>query len=122
MGTCERHLTKGVPLFIENVEAARLRKKSEAKGDLHPVWGFLGCGRRIPPVAQVEALFWSLVPHKGCPVKELQAGAQLEFILIHRDLRVQFAHLVAKRQLVTEIEVQRRSTWPSSQCERGYDV
>ncbi|POM68758.1 ATP-binding cassette (ABC) Superfamily [Phytophthora palmivora] len=52
MGAYERHLIKGVSLFIENIEAARcvllaphqiplkeftrLRKKS----DLHPVWGF----------------------------------------------------------------------------------
>lgn len=56
MGAYERHLIKGVSLFIENIEAARcvllaphqiplkeftrLRKKSETKGGLHPVWGF----------------------------------------------------------------------------------
>ncbi|POM72723.1 Hypothetical protein PHPALM_10524 [Phytophthora palmivora] len=52
MGAYERHLIKGVSLFIENIEAARcvllaphqiplkeftrLRKKSETKGGLHP--------------------------------------------------------------------------------------
>ncbi|POM63890.1 LOW QUALITY PROTEIN: Hypothetical protein PHPALM_20655 [Phytophthora palmivora] len=56
MGAYERHLIKGVPLFIENIETARcvllaphqlplkeftrLRKKAETKGGLHPVWGF----------------------------------------------------------------------------------
>ncbi|POM77408.1 ATP-binding cassette (ABC) Superfamily [Phytophthora palmivora] len=56
MGAYERHLVKGVSLFIRNIEAARcvllaphqiplkeftrLRKKSETKGGLHPVWGF----------------------------------------------------------------------------------
>ncbi|POM66357.1 ATP-binding cassette (ABC) Superfamily [Phytophthora palmivora] len=105
MGAYERHLIKDVPLFIKNIEAARcvllgshqipikeftrLRKKSETKGGLHPP-------ENTSSVAQAEALFWSWVPHRGCPVKELQAEAQLEFILIQRDLRVQFTHLMAK--------------------------
>ncbi|POM58439.1 ATP-binding cassette (ABC) Superfamily [Phytophthora palmivora] len=98
VGAYERHLIKGVPLFIENIEAARceitrLRKKSDTKGAGEYL---LSCTGR-----------W--VPHKGCPVKELQAEAQLEFVLIQRDLRVQFAHLVVKRQLVTEMEVLRSS-------------
>ncbi|POM59997.1 ATP-binding cassette (ABC) Superfamily [Phytophthora palmivora] len=105
MGAYERLLIKGVPLFIENIEATRcvllvphqiplkeftrLRKKSETKGGLDPIC--TGC--------------W--VPRTGCPVKEPQAEAQLEFILIQQDLRVQFAHIVVKRQLVTEMEVLR---------------
>ncbi|POM73628.1 ATP-binding cassette (ABC) Superfamily [Phytophthora palmivora] len=113
MATYERHLIKDVPLFIKNIEAARrvllaphripskeftrLRKKAETKGGHHPVWGFPWVQpEKTSSVAQVEALFWSWAPHKGCPVKELQAEAQLEIMLIQRDLKVQFAHLVAK--------------------------
>ncbi|POM66036.1 ATP-binding cassette (ABC) Superfamily [Phytophthora palmivora] len=119
MSAYEHHLIKGVPLFIENIEAARcvllvphqiplkeftrLRGKSETKGAGEYL---LSCTGR-----------WD--PHTGCPVKELQAEAQLEFILIQQDLRVQFAHLVAKRQLLTEMEVLRCSTQPFSQRERG---
>ncbi|POM66511.1 LOW QUALITY PROTEIN: ATP-binding cassette (ABC) Superfamily [Phytophthora palmivora] len=128
MGAYDHHLIKGMPLFTESIEAARcvllaphhiplqefirLRKMPGIKGSLHPVWGF----------PWFEALFWGWVPHKGCPVKERQVEAQLEFILIQRDLRVQFAHLVVKRQLVTEMEVLRSSTQPPSQRKRGYDV
>ncbi|POM77785.1 ATP-binding cassette (ABC) Superfamily [Phytophthora palmivora] len=101
----EHHLIKDVPLFLENIETARLRKKSETKGGLHPVWGLPWVQlENTSSAAQVEALFWSWVSCKGCPVKEQQTEAQLEFILIQRDLRVQFAHLVTKRQLVTEME------------------
>ncbi|POM59703.1 ATP-binding cassette (ABC) Superfamily [Phytophthora palmivora] len=82
MGAYERH-------FIKD--------KSETKGGHHPVWGFPWVQpENTSSVAQVEALFWSWVPHKGCLVKELQAEAQLEIMLIRRDRQVQFAHLVAK--------------------------
>ncbi|POM75757.1 LOW QUALITY PROTEIN: ATP-binding cassette (ABC) Superfamily [Phytophthora palmivora] len=102
MGAYERHRIKGTSLFIEDIEVARLRKKSETNGGLHPMGDFLP--EHTSSVAQAEALFWSWVLHKVCPVKELQAEAQWEFILIQRDLRGQFAHLVVKRQLVTEME------------------
>ncbi|POM60439.1 hypothetical protein PHPALM_30710 [Phytophthora palmivora] len=105
MGAYERHLIKGVPLFIENIETARSPPRVGislgAAGEY-----LLSCTGR-----------W--VPHTGCPVKDLQAEAQLEFILIQQDLRVQFAHLVVKRQLVTEMEMLRSSTQPSSHGERG---
>ncbi|POM58661.1 ABC Superfamily [Phytophthora palmivora] len=121
-------------LFIENIEAARcvlltlpqiplktftgLHKKSGTKGGLHPVWGFPSVRpENTSSVVQVESLFWSWVPYKGCPVKELQDEAQTVFILIQRDLRVQFTHLAAKRQLVTEMEVLR--TWHSDQEEQA---
>ncbi|POM70307.1 ATP-binding cassette (ABC) Superfamily [Phytophthora palmivora] len=94
MGAYERHLIKGVSLFIENIEAARcvlfaphqvplkeftrLRKKSETKGGLHPVWGF--------PSVQPENTS-SVAQVTGSLTRELQAEAQLEFILIQRDLR-----------------------------------
>ncbi|POM71620.1 ATP-binding cassette (ABC) Superfamily [Phytophthora palmivora] len=70
MGAYEHHLIMGVSLFIENIEAARcvllaphqiplkeftrLRKKSETKGGLHPVWGFPSVQpENISPVALV---------------------------------------------------------------------
>ncbi|POM59729.1 ABC Superfamily [Phytophthora palmivora] len=113
MGAYERHFIKDVPLSLKNIEAARcvllaphripikeftrLRKKSETKGGLHPMWGFPWVQpENIPSDAQFKAIFWSWVPHKGYPVKELQAEAQLEIMLIQRDRQVQFAHLVAK--------------------------
>ncbi|POM64744.1 LOW QUALITY PROTEIN: ATP-binding cassette (ABC) Superfamily [Phytophthora palmivora] len=131
MDAYERPLIKDVPLFIKNIEASgcvrlalhqiplkeftRLRKKSETKGGLHHVWGFPSVQpENIASVAQAGDLFWSWVPHKGCPVKELQAEAQLEIILIQRDVRVQFAHLVAKRLPVTEMEPYRAAA--KKQC------
>ncbi|POM72752.1 ATP-binding cassette (ABC) Superfamily [Phytophthora palmivora] len=127
MGAYERHLIKDVHLFLENIDAARcvllappkipfkeftrLRKKSETKGDLHPVWGF--------PWMQLEHTFSVAQAAGSLTLKELQGEAQLEFILIQQDLRDQFAHLVVKRQLITEMEVLRSSTQPSSQRDRG---
>ncbi|POM69253.1 ATP-binding cassette (ABC) Superfamily [Phytophthora palmivora] len=93
MSAYERQLTKGLPLFLKNIAVARLLKKAETKGGLYPVWGFPWVyPENTSSVAQ------------GCPVKELQGEAQLVFTLIQRDLPVEFAHLVAKRQLVTKMK------------------
>ncbi|POM74535.1 ATP-binding cassette (ABC) Superfamily [Phytophthora palmivora] len=104
MGAYERHIIKDASIHQEHrgrQEFTRLRKKSETKGGLHPVWGF--------PSVQPENTS-SVAQAEPCSVKELQADAQLEFILIQQDLRVLFAHLVANRQLVTEMEVLKSST------------
>ncbi|POM78271.1 ATP-binding cassette (ABC) Superfamily [Phytophthora palmivora] len=95
LGAYERHLIKGVPLEHSGRQVrspctaqnfpkgyTRLGKKSETNGGLDPVWGFPWVQpENTSSAAQVEALFWSW-----------------------RDLRVQFAHLVVKRQIVTEME------------------
>ncbi|POM64659.1 Hypothetical protein PHPALM_19780 [Phytophthora palmivora] len=129
-----RHLNKDVSLFLENIDATRcvllaphiillteftrLRKKSTNKGDIHPMGGFLGCSRRIPPQLHKSKPYSAA----GCPVKEIQAEARLEFILIQRLLRIQFAYLMAKRQLVTEMEVLTSSTQLSSQRRITYEA
>ncbi|POM71377.1 LOW QUALITY PROTEIN: Hypothetical protein PHPALM_12068 [Phytophthora palmivora] len=73
-GACFLHRSK-----ISLMDYTRRPKKSETNGGLHPGAGSL---TRLPSKAE----------------------AQLEFISIQQALRVQFTCIVAKRQLVTEME------------------
>ncbi|POM59515.1 hypothetical protein PHPALM_31743 [Phytophthora palmivora] len=67
MAAYERNLIKGVSLFIGNIEAARLRKKSETKGGLHPVWGVLSVQpENTSSVAQVAGSLARVVS-QGAP-------------------------------------------------------
>ncbi|GMF44446.1 unnamed protein product [Phytophthora fragariaefolia] len=118
-GAFERELVMNEPLFQENIEAARrvllashriplkeftsLRKKPETKGGLHPVWGY-PCVQPEGTAGfpQAESVFWAGVLEQGYQRQELgqlKAELALSSVLDQRDLRIEFAHLIAKRQL-----------------------
>ncbi|POM58706.1 ATP-binding cassette (ABC) Superfamily [Phytophthora palmivora] len=112
------------PLFVNNIEAARcvllaphriplkestsLRKKPEDCGGLFSVWGYPWLHpENTANQTQAEDLFWRWVSLKNFTVrelKELHGDRLLFYVLDQRDLRVEFAHLIAMRQLhfVTE--------------------
>ncbi|POM66167.1 ATP-binding cassette (ABC) Superfamily [Phytophthora palmivora] len=110
-GAYERVLVQDEPLFVNDIEAARcvllaphriplkeftsLRKKPEDRGGLFPVWGYP----------------W---------LKELREDRFLPNVLDQRDLRIGFAHLIAKRQLYSVMEGPRQQSTSSAQDERGY--
>ncbi|GMF38566.1 unnamed protein product [Phytophthora fragariaefolia] len=114
-GAFDRELVMNEPLFQENIETARcgllaphrihlkeltsLRKKPETKGGLFP---------------QAETVFWAWVLEQGYHRQELDqliAELVLSSVLDQRELRIEFAHLIAKRQL---------SVGGSARDERGY--
>ncbi|GMF43900.1 unnamed protein product [Phytophthora fragariaefolia] len=119
------------PLFQENIEAARcvllaphriplkeftsLRKKPETKGGLHPVWGYPWVQPEgTTGFPQAESVFWAWVLEQGYQRQELdqlKAELALSSVLDQRELRIEFAHLIAKRQL---------SVGGSARDERGY--
>ncbi|POM66409.1 LOW QUALITY PROTEIN: Hypothetical protein PHPALM_17731 [Phytophthora palmivora] len=128
-GAYERALVKGEPLFVNDIEAARfaphriplkeftsLRKKSEDRGGLfHP--------ENIITQSQAEVLFWRWVSLKNFTVqelKELREDRLLSYVLDQRDLRIEFAHLIAKRQLHSVMEGLIQQSKSSAQDERGY--
>ncbi|POM70009.1 ATP-binding cassette (ABC) Superfamily, partial [Phytophthora palmivora] len=107
-GAYERALVQGEPLFVNDIEAARcvllaphriplkeftsLRKKPEDRGGgtarehCNPDPG------RRPVLEMVQEL------------KELREDRLLFYVLDQRDLRIEFAHLAAKRQLHSVME------------------
>ncbi|POM67294.1 LOW QUALITY PROTEIN: ATP-binding cassette (ABC) Superfamily [Phytophthora palmivora] len=112
-GAYEHALVQDEPLFVKDIEAARcvllaphripfkeftsLRKKPEDRGGLFPIWGY--------PWA--EDLFWRWVSLKNFTVqelKELRKDRLLSYVLDQRDLRIEFAHSITKRQLHSVME------------------
>ncbi|POM81149.1 Hypothetical protein PHPALM_922 [Phytophthora palmivora] len=92
-----------------------LKKKSEDRGRLFPVWGTLGYNPRTrrPRLNQ-----------KTCSgdvqeLKELREDRLLSYVLDQRDLRIEFAHLVAKQQLHSVMEGLRQQSKASAHDERG---
>ncbi|POM61244.1 ATP-binding cassette (ABC) Superfamily [Phytophthora palmivora] len=131
-GAYERALVQVEPLFINDIEAARcvllaphriplkeftsLGKKPEDRGGLFPVWGYPWVQpENTTTHTEAEDLFWRWVSLKNFTVqelKELREDCLLSYVLDQRDLRIEFAHLIAKRQL--------HSSKSSAQDERGY--
>ncbi|POM58255.1 Hypothetical protein PHPALM_37126 [Phytophthora palmivora] len=123
------------PLFVNDIEAARcvllashqipskefssLRKKPEDRGGLFPVWGYPWVQPENPTTqSQTEDLFWRWISLKNFTVqelKELREDRLLSYVLDQRDLRIEFAHLIAKRQLHSVMEGLRHA-----HDERGY--
>ncbi|GMF41137.1 unnamed protein product [Phytophthora fragariaefolia] len=130
-GAFERELVMNEPLFQENIEAARcvflaphriplkeftsLRKKPEPKGGLHPVSGYPW----VQPdgttgFPQAESVFWAWVLEQGYQRQELdqlKAELALSSVLVQRELRIEFAHIIVKQQLSVD---------GSARDERGY--
>ncbi|POM81003.1 LOW QUALITY PROTEIN: Hypothetical protein PHPALM_1092 [Phytophthora palmivora] len=131
-GAYERTLVQDKPLFVDDIEAVRcvllaphriplkeftsLRKKPEDRGGLFPPEN-----TTIQP--QAEDLFWRWVSLKNFTVqelKELREDRLLSYVLDQRDLRIEFAHFIAKRQLHSVMEGLRQQSKFSAQDERGY--
>ncbi|POM62498.1 LOW QUALITY PROTEIN: ATP-binding cassette (ABC) Superfamily [Phytophthora palmivora] len=105
------------PLFVNDIEAARcvllaphriplkeftsLRKKPEDRVGLFPVWGYP----------------WNFTVQE---LKELREARLLSYVLDQQDLRIEFAHLIAKRQLHSVMEGLRQQSKSSAQDDRGY--
>ncbi|POM78266.1 ATP-binding cassette (ABC) Superfamily [Phytophthora palmivora] len=123
-GAYERASVQDEPRFVNDIEAARcvllaphrihlkeftsLRKKPEDRGGLFPVWGYPWVQpENTTTQTQAEDLFWRWVSLKNFTVqelKELREDRLLSYVLDQRDLRIEFAHLVAKRQLHSVME------------------
>ncbi|OWY99966.1 ABC transporter, partial [Phytophthora megakarya] len=136
-GAYERALVQTQDLFKTDMEAARcvllashrmepkefasLRKKPEASGGLHPVWGYPWVQpEHTSTVPEAEALFWKWIFLKGYSAQKFPEEKTLSNILDQRDLRIQFAHLISKRQLSKEIARPKRNIGSSAHDERGY--
>ncbi|POM70333.1 ATP-binding cassette (ABC) Superfamily [Phytophthora palmivora] len=139
-GAYERALIQDEPLFGNDIEAARcvllaphriplkeltsLRKKPEDRGGLFPVWGYTWVQpENTTTQTQAEDLFWRWVSLKNFTVqelKELREDRLLSYVLDQRDLRIEFAHLIAKRQLHSVMEGLRQQSKFGAQDERGY--
>ncbi|POM69668.1 ABC Superfamily [Phytophthora palmivora] len=71
----------------------------------------------------LEDLFWIWVSLKDFTVQELKELLEdrlLSYVLEQRDLRIEFAHLIAKRQLHSVMEGLRQQSKSSAQDECGY--
>ncbi|POM79904.1 LOW QUALITY PROTEIN: ATP-binding cassette (ABC) Superfamily, partial [Phytophthora palmivora] len=128
-GIYARALVQVEPLFVNDIEAARyvllaphrihlkeftsLRKKPEDRSGLFPMWA----------QSQADDMFWRWVSLKNFTVqemKELREDRLLSYVLEQRDLRIEFVHLIAERQLHTVMEGLRQQSTSSAQDERGY--
>ncbi|KAG3015558.1 hypothetical protein PC121_g13417 [Phytophthora cactorum] len=137
-GAYERDLVKNNPLFLTDILAAMcvllaphhislkeftaLRKKTENRGGLHPVWGYPWViPEQCSSQNNANALFWKGVRlHDYIPeaLRELQEDRLLSHILDLRDLRITFAHLVGRRQLTQD--TRKLKVASSARDERGY--
>ncbi|POM61182.1 hypothetical protein PHPALM_29841 [Phytophthora palmivora] len=109
LGVCYLHHTE----FLSR-NSLVFGKKPEDRGGLFP---------NTTTQTQAEDLFWRWVSLKNFTVqelKELREDRLLSYVLDQRDLRIEFAHLVAKRQLHSVMEGLRQQSKSSAQDERGY--
>ncbi|POM74622.1 ATP-binding cassette (ABC) Superfamily [Phytophthora palmivora] len=133
-GAYERALVQDEPLFVRDIEAARcvllaphriplkefisLRKKPEDRGGLFPVWGYPWVQpENTTTQTQAEDLFWRWVSLKNFTVQELNELREdrlLSYVLDQHDLRIEFAHLIAKRQLHSVMEGLRQQSKSSA--------
>ncbi|POM77817.1 ATP-binding cassette (ABC) Superfamily [Phytophthora palmivora] len=127
-GAYERALTARCVLLaphrIPLKEFTSLRKKPEDRGGLFPVWGYPYVQHENTTTqSQAEGLFWRWVSLKNVTVqklKELREDRLLSYVLDQRDLRIEFAHLIAKQQLHSVMEGLRQQSKSSAHDERGY--
>ncbi|POM65374.1 LOW QUALITY PROTEIN: Hypothetical protein PHPALM_18918 [Phytophthora palmivora] len=96
-------------------------KKPEDRGGLFPIWGYPWVQHENTTTqTQAEDLFWRWVSLKNFTLKELREDRLLSYVLDQRDLRIEFAHLIAKRQLHSVMEGIRQQSKSSALDERGY--
>ncbi|POM62680.1 hypothetical protein PHPALM_28120 [Phytophthora palmivora] len=109
------------PHRIPLKEFASLRKKPEDRGGIFPVWGYPWVQpENTTTQSQAEDLFWRWVSLKNFTLKELREDRLLSYVLDQRDLLIEFAHLIAKRQLHSAVERLRQQSKSSAQDERRY--
>ncbi|POM66551.1 Hypothetical protein PHPALM_17569, partial [Phytophthora palmivora] len=91
---------------------------------LFSAWGYLWVQpENTTTQSQAEYLFWRWVSLKSVTVqklKELREDRLLSYVLDQRDLRIEFVHLIAKRQLHSVMEGLRQQSKSSAHDERGY--
>ncbi|POM67253.1 Hypothetical protein PHPALM_16784 [Phytophthora palmivora] len=119
-------LGSGRPLFVNDIEAAWCVLLAPHRIPLRNVqvsgtWKIVP--KNITTQSQAEALFWrwvSLNTLQFRSLKELREDRLLSYILDQRDLRIAFAHLIAKRHLHSVMEGLRQQSKSSAQDERWY--
>ncbi|POM76872.1 ATP-binding cassette (ABC) Superfamily, partial [Phytophthora palmivora] len=108
----------GSPMFLEHLKAPRgLNHGRTSRG------AYERALVQVEPlfVNDIEAARWvSLKNFAVQELKELREDRLLCYVLDQRDLRIEFAHLVAKRQLHSVMEGLRQQSKSSAQDERGY--
>ncbi|POM77324.1 ATP-binding cassette (ABC) Superfamily [Phytophthora palmivora] len=101
-----------------------LRKKLENRGGLFPVWGYPWVHlENTTTQSQPVDLFWRWVSLKNFTVQELNELREdrlLSYVLDQRDLRIDLAHLIAKRQLHSVMEGLRLLSKSSAHDEHGH--
>ncbi|POM64183.1 Hypothetical protein PHPALM_20318 [Phytophthora palmivora] len=103
------------PHRIPLKELTSFREKPEDRGGLFPVWG----SRALRP--NLSQNTWvSLKNFAVQELKELREDRLLSYVLDLRDLRIEFALFLAKRQLHSVMEGLRQQSKSSAQDERGY--
>ncbi|POM62876.1 ATP-binding cassette (ABC) Superfamily [Phytophthora palmivora] len=128
----ERALVQDEPLFVNDIEATRcvllaphriplkeftsLRKKPEDRGGLFPVWGYPWYSPITPRTNPRQ----KTCSGDGLGFKRTSGSSLLPYVLDQRVLRIEFAHLIAKRQLHTVLEGLRQQSKSGAQGERGY--
>ncbi|POM75860.1 ATP-binding cassette (ABC) Superfamily [Phytophthora palmivora] len=101
-GAYERALVQDEPLFVRDIEAARCALLAPHR---IPLKEFTSLRKKSEDRVQ--------------ELKELREDRLLSYVLDQRDLRIEFAHLSAKRQLHSVMEGLRRQSKSSAQDERG---
>ncbi|POM79024.1 ATP-binding cassette (ABC) Superfamily [Phytophthora palmivora] len=139
-GAYERALVQVEPLFVNDIEATwcvllaphriplkeftSLRKKPEDRGGLFPVWGYSWVQpENTKTQCQAEDLFWRWISLRKFTVqklKELREDRLLSYVLDQRDLRIEFVHLIATRQLYSVVKGLRQQSKSSAHDEGEY--
>ncbi|POM78174.1 LOW QUALITY PROTEIN: ATP-binding cassette (ABC) Superfamily [Phytophthora palmivora] len=137
LGACERALVQDEPLFVNDVAARCVLlaphriplknlspEETEDRGGLFPVWGYPYVQpENTTTQSHAEDLFWRWVSLKNFTLqklKELREDRLLSYVLEQRDLRIEFAHLIAKGLLHSVMEGLRQQSKSSAHDERGY--
>ncbi|POM75075.1 ATP-binding cassette (ABC) Superfamily [Phytophthora palmivora] len=127
-GAYECALVQNEPLFVDDIESARCvllaqHRSPEDRGGLFPVWGYSRAQpENTTTQSQAEDLFWrwvSLTNFTVQELKELREDRLLSYVLDQHDLSIEFAHLIAKRQLHSVMEGHRQQS-KSAHDGRGY--
>ncbi|POM69776.1 LOW QUALITY PROTEIN: Hypothetical protein PHPALM_13923 [Phytophthora palmivora] len=135
-GAYERASVQDEPLFVNDIEAAKcvllaphripLKEITSLWKNRKTVVVSFSCGAILgnPAIqSQAEDLFWRWVSLKNFAIqelKELREDRLLSYVLDQRDLRIEFAYLIAKLQLHSVMEGCRQQSKFSAHDERGY--
>ncbi|POM65211.1 ATP-binding cassette (ABC) Superfamily, partial [Phytophthora palmivora] len=126
-GAYERALVQDEPLFVNDIEAARCVLLAPHRIPLKEFTSLRKKPETVPEntttQSQADGLFWRWVSLKHFTVQELKELLEdrlLSYVLDQRDLRIEFTHLIAKRQLHFVMEGLRQPSKSSAHDEREY--